>query len=96
MANPNKDNFTRTGKHQKAFDLLKTGLTSAPVLGYADFVQPFKLEADASLQGGGTVLSQRDENGTSSVIAYASSSLWPSEQSMQYYSLAKLELLVLK
>ena len=37
-----------------------------------------------------------DENGTSHVIAYASRSLQASEQLMWNYSLAKLELLVLK
>ena len=78
------------------FDLLKTCLTSAPVLGYPDFSNPFELEMDASLQGLGTVLSQRDETDTSHVIAFASRSLWPSEQSMHNYSSVKLELLVLK
>ena len=77
------------------FDL-KSHLTRAPVLGYPDFSQPFKLETDASLQGLGAILSQRDEKGTNCVIAYMSRSLQPSEQSMQNYSLAKLELLALK
>ena len=66
------------------------------MLSYPDFSHPFELETDASLQGLGTVLSQRDENGTSYVIAFASRSLWPSKQSMQNYSSAKLELLALK
>ena len=35
-------------------------------------------------------------NGTNHVIAFASRSLWPSEQSMWNYSSAKLELLALK
>ena len=69
---------------------------SAPVLGYPDFSQPFELETDASLQGLGTVLLQRGENGTSHVIAYASRFLWSSEQLMQNYSSSKLELLALK
>ena len=51
---------------------------------------------DASSQGLGTVLSQRDENGTIHVIAYASRSLQPSKQSKWNYSSAKLELLALK
>ena len=80
MANQNKDISMWTGEHQEAFDLLKTCLMSAPVLGYSDFSQPFELENEASLQVLATVLSQRDKNGTSDVIAYPSWSLKPSEQ----------------
>ena len=71
-------------------------MTSAPVLGYPDFSHPFELETDASLQGLGTMLFQRDETGTSHVITFPGRSLQPSKQSMQNYSSAKLELLALK
>ena len=91
-----RQTFQWTGEHQEAFDLLKACLTSMPVLGYPDFNHLFELEMDASLQGLGAVLSQRDETGTSHVIAFASRSLQPSEQSMHNYSSAKLELLALK
>ena len=67
--------FNRTGEHQEAFDLLKTHLMSVPVLGYPDFSRLFDLETDASLQGLGAVLSQRDDNGNSRVITYASRAL---------------------
>ena len=43
--------FSWAGKHHEAFDLLKTLLMSVPVLGYPDFMRPFDLETDASLQG---------------------------------------------
>ena len=66
------------------------------MLGYPDFSQPFKLETDTSLQGLGAVLSQRDKNGISHVIAFASRSLQPNEQLVQNYSSAKLELLAMK
>ena len=92
----NRQTFQWTGKHQEAFNLLKTCLTSAPVLGYPDFNHPFELEMEASLQGPGAVFSQREETGTSHVIAFASRSLWPSQQSMHNYSSVKLELLALK
>ena len=88
--------FNWTGEHQEAFTLLKTHLMSVPVLGYPDFSRPFDLETDALLQGLGAVLSQRDENGKSRVITYASRSLQPSERKMGNHSSAKLELLVLK
>ena len=97
-ADPKSDKqaFKWIGKHQEALDLLKACLTSAPVLGYPDFSHPFELETDASLQGLGTVLSQRDKTCTSHVITFASRSLQPSEQLMQNYSSAKLELLAVK
>ena len=95
-SNSNRQNFTWTGEHQEAFGLLKSCLTSAPVLGYLDLSHTFELETETSLQGLGAILSQRDENGTSHVIAYMSRSLQPSEQSMQNYSSEKLELLALK
>ena len=81
--------FNWTGEHQEAVNLLKTHLTSAPVLGYPDFSRHFGLETDASLQGLGAVLSQRDENGKSRVITYASRSLHPNERTLQNYSSAK-------
>ena len=74
--------FNWTGEHQEAFDLLKTHLMSAPMPGYPDFSRPFDLETDASMQGLGAVLSQRDENGKSRVFAYASRSLQPNEKTM--------------
>lgn len=43
---------------QASFDALKTKLTTAPVLAYADFALPFILEVDASYGGLGVVLSQ--------------------------------------
>ena len=58
MANSDKQNFTWTGEHKEAFDLLEACLTSAPVLGYPDFSHQFKLETDASLQGLGATLFQ--------------------------------------
>ena len=70
-----KQAFQWTGKHQETFDLLKACLTSAPVLGYPDFSHPFKIEMDTSLQGLGAMLSQRNETGTSHIIAFASRSL---------------------
>ena len=96
VATDSDKKFNWTSEHQGAFDLLKTHLTSAPVLGYPDFSRPFHLETDASMQGLGAVLSQRDDNGKSRVIAYASRSLQPNEKTMRNYSSAKLELLVLK
>ena len=41
------------------------------ILGYVVFSNPFDLEMDASLQGLGTVLSQRAKNGKIRMLPYA-------------------------
>ena len=43
---------------QEAFDIPREKLTTAPVLGYADYTKPFIVETDASHDGLGAVLSQ--------------------------------------
>ena len=83
-----------TDKHEDAFCTLKVKLTSAPVLGYADFSKPFVLETDASHRGLGAVLTQ-EQDGASRVIAYASRGLRKGERNMTNYSSKRLELLAL-
>ena len=60
---------------QQAFDDLKRLYTTAPILAYMDFTQPFKLHTDACGSGLGAVLYQTFQDGTDAVIAYASRSL---------------------
>ncbi len=80
---------------QVSFEELKSRLTSAPVLAYADFSLPFILEVDASHGGLGAVLSQ-EQGGKVRPIAYASRGLRPTERNMSNYSSMKLEFLALK
>ena len=94
--NQAKEKFNWTGKYQVRFDLWNSNLMSMPVLDCPDYGQPFELKTNASLQGLSGVLSQRDENGESHVITYASRFLHSNEQSMQNYNSAKLELSALK
>ncbi|KAK7925333.1 hypothetical protein WMY93_007643 [Mugilogobius chulae] len=84
-----------TPECQHSFDALKAALTSAPILAYAHYEQPFIVYTDASNQGLGAVLSQV-QDGHERVIAYASRSLHPTEQNDANYSSFKLELLALK
>ena len=84
--------FEWTSRQQDAFETIIAKLTSAPVLGFADFSQPFILHVDASTTGLGAMLSQEQEGGRR-VIAYGSRSLNPAEQR---YPAHKLEFLALK
>uniref|UniRef100_A0A667ZAE4 Gypsy retrotransposon integrase-like protein 1 n=1 Tax=Myripristis murdjan TaxID=586833 RepID=A0A667ZAE4_9TELE len=84
-----------TDECQQCFEALKTRLTTAPVLAYADFSLPFILEVDASHGDLGAVLSQ-EQAGKVRPIAYASRGLKPTERNMANYSSMKLEFLALK
>ena len=50
-------------------------MTTAPILSYPNFEEPFILYTDASYQGLGAVLGQKDKEGNEHIIAYASRSL---------------------
>jgi hypothetical protein len=50
--------FVWTDEHTLAFSLLKTALSSAPVLALPNFTRPFAIETDASRSGVGAVLLQ--------------------------------------
>ncbi|XP_069139396.1 uncharacterized protein [Argopecten irradians] len=74
-------------QQQTAFDTIKEKMVSPPVLGYADYSQPF-----ACGSGLGAVLYQIQQ-GQKVVISYASRGLRPSEKN---YPAHKLEFLALK
>ena len=77
----------------EAFHLLKMKCMMAPVLTFADFKQPLRLEPDSSKDGLGTVLSQKQSDGKYHPVTYASRSRKGSEE--KYHS-SKLEILALK
>ena len=77
---------------ESAFQELKTRLTQAPVLAFADSQRPYVLHVDASTDGLGGVLYQQYDEGLRPV-AFISRSLSPSEKN---YPAHKLEFLALK
>ena len=84
---------TLPSEAQEVVRLLKSKIQSAPVLVFPNFDKPFLLETDASKEGLGVVLSQKQEDGCYHPMAFGSHSLTPSEQN---YHSSKLEFLVLK
>ena len=66
---------------------------TAPVLAFVDFKKPFLLETDASIEGLGAVLSQKQDDGRYHPVAYASRGLKGGELKYHY---SKLEFLALK
>ena len=77
---------------QQAFDALKLALTSAPVLGFADYRLPFIVETDASDTGLGALLSQMQDV-RHRITAYASRGLRGAERNDTNYPSMKLETL---
>ena len=75
-------------------EILLDSLTSPPVLAFPDFELPFLLNTDASADGLGAVLYQR-QHGKLRVVAFGSRSLSPSEKNYYLHS-GKLEFLALK
>ena len=77
----------------KAFGELKFRCMTAPVLVFADFKKPFRLETDASKEGLGAILLQELDDGKYHPVAFASRELKGGEP--KYHS-SKLEFLALK
>ena len=78
---------------QEAMKILTRKVQSAPVLVFPDFNIPFLLEMDASKEGLGVVLSQKQSDGRYHPVTFRSRSLTLSEKN---YHSSKLEFLALK
>ena len=81
-------------EHQSALNFLMDCLTSPPLMAYPDYEIPFVLHTDASQEGLGAVLYQKQQ-GRMHVIGYASRTLTPAETKYHLHS-GKFEFLVLK
>ena len=80
-------------KAREAMNVLKGKVQSEPILVFPDFDKPFLFEMDASKEGLGAVLSQKQNDGQFHPITFGSHSLTPSEKN---YHSSKLEFLALK
>ena len=78
---------------QEAMNVLKGKVQSTPILVFPDFDKPFLLETDASKEGLGAVLSQKQNDAWYHPITFGSHSLTLSEKN---YHSTKLEFLALK
>ena len=76
----------------EAFEALKQACMNNPVLAFADYTKDFLLETDASKEGLGAVLSQKQEDRRFHLVAYGSWALTTHEKN--YHSM-KLEFLAL-
>ena len=77
----------------EAFQALKQACMNSPVLAFADYTKDFLLKTDASKEGLGAVLSQKQEDGWFHPVAYGSWALTTHEKN---YHSTKLEFLALK
>ena len=105
IAQPLNEHLAREGATQKlekvslseealkAFEALKQACMQSPVLAFTDYTKDFLLEMDASKEGLGAVLSQKQEDGWFHPVAYGSRALTTHEKN--YHSM-KLEFLALK
>ena len=82
--------FNRTDACEQSMATLKEKLTSAPVLAYPSFDELFVVENDASINGLGAVLQQKQDDSKLHPVAYASRSLTDAERN---YSITELEVL---
>ena len=80
-------------KVQEVVRVLKDKIQSTPMLVFPDFDKPFLLETDASKEGLGAVLSQKQDDGSYHPVTFGSRSLTPAEKN---YHSSKLEFLTLK
>ena len=76
-----------------AFQALKQACMSTPILAFADYTKEFLLKTDASKEGLGAVLSQKQEDGQYHPIAYGSQALTTHKKN---YHSTKLKFLALK
>ena len=91
---PSSFKIAWTEQHQTVLEKLIDHLITPPVMAYPDYQRPFIVHTDASKDGLGAALYQK-QAGTVRVIAYASRSLTNAEKKYHLHA-GKLEFLALK
>ena len=76
-----------TAECQQVFEQLKQLCSKTPVLTYANYKKHFKLHTDASENGLGAVLYQKQDDGMDRMIAYSSQTLSKSERNYDAHKL---------
>ena len=71
----------------KAFEALKQASMQSPVLAFTDYTKDFLLETDASKEGLGAVLSQKQEDGQFHPVAYGSRALTTHSTKLEFLAL---------
>ena len=92
-AKKKRQKVTWNDECEQAFQKLKEICTNTPILAYADYKKPFRLNTDASTSGLGAVLYQKQDDDSERVIAFASRTLTKTERN---YDAHRLEFLALK
>ena len=92
-ANRKKTLVEWTAECQEAFEHLKQLCSQTPILAYVNYKKPLKLHTNASENGLGAILYQKQDDGTDHIITYANRTLSKSERN---YDAHKLEFLALK
>jgi exodeoxyribonuclease III len=81
-----------TSEQQRAFDTIRTLMTSDPILCHPDWTKKWEIHCDGCSHGLGAVLVNVDNDGTEHTVAYASRTTTATEKRYDQY---KLELLAL-
>jgi transposase InsO family protein len=91
---PSKSRIKWGTSHKTALEELLDQLMTPPILAFPDYNLPFILHTDASLEGLGAILYQKQDN-KMRVVAYGSRSLNAAEKNYHLHS-GKLEFLAMK
>ena len=92
-ASRKSEQVSLSGEALEAFQALKQACMNSPVLAFANYTKNFLLKTDASKEGLGEVLSQKQEDGQFHPVANGGQALTMHEKN---YHSTKLEFLVLK